>query len=102
MRLIYVGIAFACATLGFADTITLRSGRVINGTYLGGTARTLRIDDGVNVQTLDISDVVRIEFNGGAIPAPRNSRMQQPGDDGRPTLRRADSSSKEMPPDQPW
>src|ERR1035441_11043021 len=48
MRLIYAGIALLCATLGFADTITLKSGRVINGTYLGGTARTIRIDDGVN------------------------------------------------------
>ena len=64
MRLIYAGIALACATLGFADTITLKNGRVINGTYLGGTARTVRVDDGINVRTLDVSDILRIEFGG--------------------------------------
>ena len=66
MRLIYAGIALACASLGFADTITLKSGRVINGTYLGGTARTVRVDDGVNVRTVDVTDIARIEF--GSIP----------------------------------
>ena len=66
MRLIYAGIALLCASLGFADTITLKSGRVINGTYLGGTARTIRIDDGVNVQTLDVSEIRRIEFGGSS------------------------------------
>ena len=65
MRLAYVaGIALVCATLGFADTITLKSGRVINGTFLGGTARTVRVDDGVNVRTIDVSDIARIEFSG--------------------------------------
>jgi hypothetical protein len=102
MRLIYAGIVFACATLGFADTITLKSGRTINGTYLGGTARTLRIDDGRDVQTLDISDVARIEFSGGA-PSMERSRVDrtQPRDrdDDRPTLRRADNSNNAPPAD---
>jgi len=39
MRLLRFALALAVATAGFADTITLRSGRVITGTYLGGTAR---------------------------------------------------------------
>ena len=105
MRLIYAGIVFACATLGFADTITLKNGRVINGTYLGGTARTLRVDDGRAVQTLDIFDVVRIEFGGGVPPtngiracsaimttvrrcaAPMRSAAIDAQDDDRPVLR---------------
>jgi len=86
MRLIYAGIVLACASLGFADTITLKSGRVINGTYLGGTARTLRVDDGMNVQTLNISDVVRIEFGNGAPSMERTTR-----NDDRPVLRRGNS-----------
>ena len=90
MRLIYAGIALLCATLGFADTITLKNGRVINGTYLGGTARTVRIDDGVNVQTFDVSDIRRIEFSGGSDEySSRNSGRSSDG----PTLRRAPSSS---------
>ena len=90
MRLIYAGIALLCATLGFADTITLKSGRVINGTYLGGTARTIRIDDGVNVQTFDVSEIRRIEFGGSS---DESSSRSSGGSSSRPTLRRAPGSS---------
>jgi hypothetical protein len=90
MRLILAGIALVCATLGFADTITLKSGRVINGTYLGGTARTVRIDDGVNVRTVDVSDILRIEFSGDSSESPARTSG---GPSNRPTLRRAPSSS---------
>jgi hypothetical protein len=94
MRLFIAGIALLCATLGFADTITLKSGRVINGTYLGGTARTIRIDDGVNVQTFDVSDIRRIEFSGGSDDSsPRSSGGYSGGSSNRPTLRRAPGSS---------
>src|ERR1035438_5084612 len=92
MRLIYAGIALLCATLGFADTITLKNGRVINGTYLGGTARTIRIDDGVNVQTFDVSDIRRIEFSGSSDESSSSSGSSSDSSD-VPTLRRAPSSS---------
>jgi hypothetical protein len=119
MRLIYAGIALVCVTLGFADTITLKSGRVINGTYLGGTARTVRVDDGVNVRTVDVSDIQRIEFGGNYNDnSARDSRGSSSGptlrrapssssssdSDDRPTLRRADSSSSsssDSDPDRP-
>jgi len=73
MRLIYAGMALTVATLGFAnlgfaDTITLKNGNVVNGNYLGGTARTVRVEVGDNIQTLDVSDISRIEFGG--MPAP--------------------------------
>jgi len=87
MRLFIAGIALTCASLGFADTITLKSGSVINGTYLGGTARQVRIDDGAKIQTLDVSDIQRIEFGGMPAPPPSD----------RPVLRR----SQEPPPMQP-
>jgi hypothetical protein len=118
MRLIYAGIALAFATLGFADTITLKNGRVISGTYIGGTARTVRVDDGVNVRTLDVSDILRIEFgnnyndtssrypdsrSGG--PTLRRAPSSSSSDsDSVPTLRRSDSSSSsssDPDPDRP-
>jgi hypothetical protein len=80
MRLIIAGIALVCATLGLADTITLKNGSVINGTYLGGTARQVRVDDGINVQTLDVADIRKIEFGGVAAqtaPPPPPSRPRQ-------------------------
>src|SRR5579864_6737337 len=69
MRLFCIGIALACAGLAFADTVTMTNGRVIQGTYLGGTAREIRVDLGDQIQTLDVTDVSRIEFSGSA-PAP--------------------------------
>ena len=71
MRLFCIGLALACATIGFADTVTLRSGRVIQGTYLGGSARQVRVDLGDRIETLDVTDVSRIEFNVSApVPPP--------------------------------
>jgi hypothetical protein len=87
MRPMHLAIALILATAGFADTVTLRSGRVIHGTYLGGTARQLRVDTGDRIETLDVTDIVRIEF-GDSGPAPASS------DDGRPRLRRAQPSSQ--------
>jgi hypothetical protein len=87
MRLLHLGIAFAMATSVFADTVTLKSGRVINGTYLGGTARQLRVDAGDRIETLDVSEVVRIEF-GGAAPA----AAAAPSDEGRPVMRRREDN----------
>jgi hypothetical protein len=94
MRLIYAGIVLACASLGFADTITLKNGSVINGTYLGGTARSIRVDDGTNVQTFDISEISRIDFGNGSPTIMRNSRpverTDRSYDNDRPVLRRAE------------
>jgi hypothetical protein len=88
MRLMHLAIALLLATAGLADTVTLKSGRVIHGTYLGGTARQLRVDTGERIETLDVTDIVRIEF-GDYAPAPAAS-----SDDGRPHLRRAQPSSQ--------
>ena len=90
MRLIHLAIALVLVTAGFADTVTLRSGRVIHGTYLGGTARQLRVDTGDRVETLDVGDIVRIEF-GDYAPAPAPAASS---DDGRPRLRRAQPDSQ--------
>jgi len=95
MRLLRIAMILAMATAGFADTITMKSGRVINGTYLGGTARTIRVEVGDNIETLDVSDVQRIEFRGAASSS-SSVREEEP----RPTLRRADGSTR-PPADNP-
>ncbi len=86
MRLIHFGIALALATAGFADTIVLKNGRVINGTYLGGSPRQVKIEVADQIQTFEISDIARIDFSGA--PYMPSSRT----DDRRPTLHRADNS----------
>jgi hypothetical protein len=82
------------ATAGFADTITLRNGRVVTGTYLGGTARQVRVDTGDQVQTLDVSDITRIEFSRDAV-----AQAPQRADEDRPTLRRRDATVLRPDPD---
>jgi hypothetical protein len=106
MRLIYLGIALTLSSAFLmADTVVLKSGRVINGTYLGGTSRTVRVESGDRVETLDISDVVRIEFGNGAPaastsddrPTVRQRPTAPPEDSDRPVLRRTNSDAAGEP-----
>jgi hypothetical protein len=91
MRLLHLGIAFVLATAGFADTVTLRNGRVLNGNFLGGTPRQVRLDLGDRIETLDVGDILRIEFGGG-VPAPVAAPATAPD---RPIMRRRDEGRDE-------
>ena len=82
MRLTPIALMLTLAAGCFADSITLKSGRVINGTYLGGTARQVRLDAGDRIETLDVSDIARIEFSSAPAPPP------PPPVSDRPVLRR--------------
>jgi len=64
MRLLVFGISLTmvAAAIG-ADTVTLKNGRVATGSYLGGTARDVKIDIGGQVQTFEVADIARIEFD---------------------------------------
>jgi hypothetical protein len=59
-------LAAVLAALCSADTLTLRSGRVVNGQYLGGDARHIRMAVGDHVDTFNVEDVGDIEFSGDA------------------------------------
>jgi len=99
MRLLAIGIAFSCAALSLADTVTMKSGRVIQGTYLGGSARDVRVAVGDGVQTLDVSDILRIDFSAPA-PPPR-----PPEPEPQPLPRRSDNNvfrpDNDAPPPPP-
>ncbi|MGA8580226.1 MAG: hypothetical protein WB579_16185 [Bryobacteraceae bacterium] len=88
-------MVLALVTAASADVITLKSGRVINGTYLGGTAHQVKVEVAGTVETLDVADIYRIEFSGGAPAAvdsdhPTLRRAPDSGaDSGAPTLHRA-------------
>jgi hypothetical protein len=58
--------AIALASFCSADTLTLRSGRVVTGQYLGGDARHIRMAVGDRVDTFDVADVGDLEFSGDA------------------------------------
>ena len=55
--LFFVGVAAA-------DTLELRSGKIVQGKYLGGTAAVLRLEVNGEVQTFSTNDVVALTFTG--------------------------------------
>jgi hypothetical protein len=55
----------AIATICSADSLTLRSGRVVHGQYLGGDSRQIRMAVGDRVDTFDVADVSNLQFGGG-------------------------------------
>jgi len=84
MRLLAVVAAFAVvfslAPQASADTLRLKDGSAVEGTYLGGDARTLRFlgSDGAS-KSYAITDISTVEFGGGmtaAAPAASTSSVQ--------------------------
>ena len=96
MRLRTAILVLACAAAGMADTLTLRNGQVVQGTYMGGTARTVKMQVDDNVKTYDVTNVATLQFTA---PAPAASRTLPPGQ--RPsgtsgaTLRKTPANSPE-------
>jgi len=93
----FFGLTLAGA--GFADSLTLKDGRVINGTYLGGSSRQIRMEVGDNIQTFEVDRVANIQFGSGATasaaPARQyeeSPRQSQPRE--RVDILRPDSSSR--------
>lgn len=64
---------FVLLSAALADTLTLKNGRTINGTYLGGNARQIRMEVDDSIQTFEIDRVTGIQFGSAsatATPAP--------------------------------
>ena len=59
-KLAFLGVLVV--SLVFADRLTLRNGQVVNGTYLGGDARSVRLAVGDKVETYAVSDITTLEF----------------------------------------
>src|SRR5262245_1827910 len=65
-------VVLLLAGIGFADTLELKDGRVLQGKYLGGTQAVLRFEVNGEVQTFPTHDIVALTFtrNSGSAPAP--------------------------------
>src|SRR4026209_247999 len=86
-------------SIGFADSLTLKDGRVINGTYLGGSARQIRMEVGDNIQTFEIERISSIQFGSAApvattAPALAPQRAAEPAPRERVTIFRPDSPAQ--------
>lgn len=66
MRLTNIHLAAAILILGggiaSADSINLRNGEVVHGTYIGGTARQIRVDVNGDIRTYDVGQVHSVTF----------------------------------------
>ncbi|HWB99515.1 MAG TPA: hypothetical protein VG672_22550, partial [Bryobacteraceae bacterium] len=89
MRFTAALLTLATIGAGFADTITLKGGRVVNGTYLGGNARQIRMEVGDQIQTFDVSEVSTLQFTGPASTAVQPPPPQQQSNVFRPDVRPA-------------
>jgi hypothetical protein len=69
-----------------ADSITLRSGEVVQGTFIGGTARQIRVDVNGDIRNFDIGQVQSVTFADPNYQPPTIRRGDYRRDDPPPTL----------------
>ena len=94
---------FAAATIACGDSLVLRNGSTVLGTFLGGDNRSIRFATGNQVNTYNLTDIASITFSAPppatSAPAPTNA----PPPDAAPptdTANAADQSSNPAPADQ--
>ena len=63
-------LAALAATALSADTIVLKNGDRLAGTYLGGTTRQVRLDTSGGIRTIEIERIESIQFDQVAAPTP--------------------------------
>lgn len=76
MRIRSLALALLVAAAGLADTLALRTGQVLEGSFLGGTPRQIRFETGGRVETFEITDVINLSFSA---PPPAPSYRTNPG-----------------------
>ncbi len=99
LRLTTIGLVLAA--LCSADMLTLRNGRVINGQYLGGDARHIRMAIGDHVDTFDVGDIADLQFAGEAVPPPPPPPQDRDRDRGRDQYRDQGFAPQPPPPPAP-
>jgi hypothetical protein len=96
MRTFCVLMFLTTGVAGLADTLYLKNGKVVGGTYLGGTARQVRMDLGDRVASYDLADVAKIEFQSVSAaaapepPPPPRPREEPRENQERPRIQRSD------------
>jgi hypothetical protein len=78
MRFFCVLVVLTTGVAALADTLYLKNGKVVGGTYLGGTAREVRMDLGDRVASYDLADVTKIEFQSVSAAAPPPPPREEP------------------------
>ena len=72
-RALLAGMVLLGATAAWADRLTLKTGTVVNGTYLGGSSRQVRMEVDGQIQSYEVEQVRSIAF-GDDQPLSRTTR----------------------------
>src|SRR5882724_3223262 len=99
LRCLYICVlAGGLVSVGLADTLSLKDGRAVDGTFLGGNAREIRMEVGGSIQTFAIDQVESIHFRGNptaeAAPVLRDAPRERDAPKERPTVFRPDTSTQ--------
>lgn len=89
-------VLLAIAAFAAADTLTLRSGQVVRGEYVGGDARHVKMAVGDRVETYNVDEVSDLQFGGGQ-RLPDNNQYPDRRDDRRDERR----DEAQLPPPPP-
>ncbi len=85
----YLSAFVLFAGLATADTITLRDGRNVTGSYLGGDSRSVRVAVGDRVESYPVAEITNISFDNAPqaafTPAPAPPPPPPPREVLRPT-----------------
>lgn len=87
MRRFFPFLAILIIGIAHADTLRLRDGKVIQGTYFGGDSRNIRMVVGDKVETYPVSSVASLHL--GESPEPSTSAAQPATVAPTPTVRTA-------------
>lgn len=99
--LVLFAVCLMMTSLAWADTLELRSGKLVRGKYLGGSRYTVRFEVSGETQVFNVEQVLAITFEGSTTPrseapsaaptpattpapapsAPRAARTSQPASD---------------------
>ena len=78
-RLILSAVStFGMLLTGQADVLELKSGAVLNGSYVGGTASTVRFETSSGLQVLGTGDILAITFTGESPAGPISATYEDP------------------------
>ncbi len=80
-----------------ADTLTLRNGQVVQGAYLGGSAREIRMDLGDHVQSFPLDQISALQFDSGPLPTQGYNPPPQPQGYNNPQSTAGNNSANSAP-----